>query len=418
MKKYVARFKKEDGAVAVIMAVIMVVLLGFTSFAVDRGIYYHKKSQLQAALDAAALAAVYKLPDQAEASATVLEYVQKNGFTANDVEIIFPADPKLITVKSARQQKTYFANILGFKYMDYKCMVTASASVIPAGGAFDYLLFSGSPSSVLEIKTNFNIYGSIHSNQNIYSSFNNGYVMGAAEAVGTVNFSNKIVVGQRISNAPFVPMVDFGPVIEQVVPPNLTYNASYGYGWLGSLTLWQLQEMANNGCVTINGNVRVKGNISFPKGLIVNGKLIVEGNVNVAGNVPGAASNTCLVMNQGSVLYAKTGYVSVDKHFSGTGCIFANGSISFVNGQVYVADKSTISLYSANGNITLNFGGTHGYGIIYAPNGNVTVGGGNTTWHGSIIGNTISAIPANITMYSNEFALPFIISSRSAILVE
>jgi uncharacterized membrane protein len=94
MKKFFARYKQEDGAVAIIMSFAMVVLLGFTAFAVDQGLYYHKKSQLQSAIDAAALAAVYKLPSQSEASATVLEYIQKNGFTADDVEIIFPLRPQ------------------------------------------------------------------------------------------------------------------------------------------------------------------------------------------------------------------------------------------------------------------------------------------------------------------------------------
>jgi len=37
-------------------------------------------------------------------------------------------------------------------------------------------------------------------------------------------------------------------------------------------------------------------------------------------------------------------------------------------------------------------------GIVYAPKGKVQVVGNNTTYIGSIIGNTVAGIPANLTM--------------------
>lgn len=51
---------REHGAVAVVTAILMVVLLGFAALAVDGGILYAKRAQLQNAADASALAVAQK----------------------------------------------------------------------------------------------------------------------------------------------------------------------------------------------------------------------------------------------------------------------------------------------------------------------------------------------------------------------
>lgn len=412
-------FKSEDGVVAVFVALIMVTLLSFTALVTDYGIFYYKKSELQTAVDAAALAAVYALPDEIGATAIAQRIMQENGFSTDGVEVTLHNNGTQVRVTSPRQMDTYFANLFGITHMDYVCAAMAQTDIRPAGGAFDYLLFSGDPRSTLVLKTNFNIYGSVHSNGDLTSTYNNGYIMGAAEAVGNVLFPDKIVTGQTVSNAPFVPMVDFTTVLDQVVPKEFTHSYSKA----------QIQDMSLAGTVVVPANQRwfivgVSPNdpVTLRNGLRVEGKLVVRGSLIVNGNVSPrpawAESNSSITMTQHGVI-STSGSITVEKHFSGEGCLFAGGSIWFANGYVYCLDRRPVSLYSANGNITLNFGKTYGYGIIYAPNGNITAGGGNTTWYGSIIGNTISAIPANITMYANDAGtLPFIIGSRSAILVE
>ena len=58
MKRYMERLnlKDESGATVVIVALFMVVLLGFAALAIDGGRLYLEKSELQKALDAAVLA--------------------------------------------------------------------------------------------------------------------------------------------------------------------------------------------------------------------------------------------------------------------------------------------------------------------------------------------------------------------------
>jgi Flp pilus assembly protein TadG len=68
----------ERGAVLAFVAVGMVVLIGFSALAIDVGRLYVTRAQLQAAADAAALAAVRELPDQDAAREAALTLVAGN----------------------------------------------------------------------------------------------------------------------------------------------------------------------------------------------------------------------------------------------------------------------------------------------------------------------------------------------------
>ena len=131
IKKLVKRFRKEeDGAILIIVAVAMTVIMGMTAFVVDMGIYNYKKSTLQTACDSAALAAARSLPDAAATEIAAKDYIVKNGFSAEDVvvEVVVDEDDgDMVRVTSARQQKTLFANVLGVKKLDYKCTAMARA---------------------------------------------------------------------------------------------------------------------------------------------------------------------------------------------------------------------------------------------------------------------------------------------------
>lgn len=421
MKRLFRKFKDEDGVVMIIVSLLMVALLSITALVTDLGLIYYKRSQLQNAVDSAALAAVYVLPDKVTATAKVMEYMQKNGYSTENVTVFFPdvVRTKEVKVTCTQTADQYFANIFGVKQQDYTCTATAQASIKPTGGAFDYLIFSGCPGATLEMKTNFNIYGSVHSNGDFSSSYNNGYIMGGVEAVGNVFLNDGVEVGASIPSAEHIDMYDFRYVLEQVIP---------GYNEVtGTVDSTQYDRVLNGSTVSFWSNlftvayyedVYINGNVTFQNGLRVNGKIVVNGSVTVKGKVAGAENNTSIQMSKDGLLYAMNGGITMEKNFRGAGCLFAKGSLNFANGNVFVQNSESISLYSSDGNINMNFGGTNGYGIIYAPKGNVTVNGGNTTWHGSIIGWTLSAIPANITMYSNDNYLPFIIGSRAAILIE
>lgn len=400
MKKFVSRWKREDGAVAIFMAFAMVAMIGFTALAVDYGLYYTKKAQVQTACDAAVLAAVYNLPDTNQATQTALSYIEKNGFSPSDAVVSFNDSNTSVSVTGNIKQDAYFSKIFGLSYMNMTCKAKAMIGVQSGGGVFDYLLFYGDTSGTLDMGGRFNVYGSVHSNAHLYANPGYGYILGAARA-RLISYCNPwtCTVGAVISGAEFVPMTDFTDCVDQVMPKSWNNNptpASINAEWRK---------------VTFTGNTKVQpGDVKISNKCSVSGNLYVDGNFSVSGDSP-----VCTL--DGGLIYA-TGNINFGNTFNGDGCIFAKGDITFTGSKNIITENAPICLYSENGNITLTPASTHVYGIVYAPNGTVTIGGNNTTFHGSIIGKRINGIPAQLTMYSNEIELPFTIGSRVAILTE
>ncbi|MBT9255930.1 pilus assembly protein TadG-related protein [Phycicoccus mangrovi] len=82
MSRPLLRQRDERGYVAVVSGLLLMVLLGFSAFAVDVGHWYLEGQRAQRAADAAALAGVTKLPDDRfGAYAEAQRYAATNGFT-------------------------------------------------------------------------------------------------------------------------------------------------------------------------------------------------------------------------------------------------------------------------------------------------------------------------------------------------
>lgn len=78
--------RDDEGASAVVVAVLIVVLLAFAALVVDAGALYAHRRQVQTAADAAALAGVQALPgDPAQATALAADYAARNAADATDV---------------------------------------------------------------------------------------------------------------------------------------------------------------------------------------------------------------------------------------------------------------------------------------------------------------------------------------------
>ncbi|MDH4139162.1 MAG: Tad domain-containing protein [Coriobacteriia bacterium] len=76
---------RDDGAVALMVAVLIVVLLAFAAVTVDAGAYYSHRRQMQTGADAAALAGVQELPgDPGMAVAVAENYASINAPEASD----------------------------------------------------------------------------------------------------------------------------------------------------------------------------------------------------------------------------------------------------------------------------------------------------------------------------------------------
>lgn len=127
----------EEGAVAVLVALILVVLLGITAFAIDFGMVYLKKEQLQTAVDAAAragsiiVAADELTVEQKETQykQRVVYYLKQNGFPQNilagcniqaDIE-----NSKEVSISATYDVKMSFAKIFGKDFVRIGASSTA-----------------------------------------------------------------------------------------------------------------------------------------------------------------------------------------------------------------------------------------------------------------------------------------------------
>jgi len=133
----------QRGNIAMLFAIMLGVLFGFSALAVDAGHLYVLKSKLQRTADAAALAAASQLPDETDAQAEALEYAAKNmaveehGSTLVDDDIEFgywhPGTKSFVsggeavnavmvtTRRSAANSNpagTYFARLMGYDEVD------------------------------------------------------------------------------------------------------------------------------------------------------------------------------------------------------------------------------------------------------------------------------------------------------------
>ncbi|MEH6953576.1 pilus assembly protein TadG-related protein [Neobacillus drentensis] len=100
MKKFFRflNLRDESGAALVIVAISMVVLLGFTALVIDVGRLYSEKSNLQNALDAAALAGAQGLKvSEAQAITNAKEVAQSNGFPITETNLTVTSDSIRVT---------------------------------------------------------------------------------------------------------------------------------------------------------------------------------------------------------------------------------------------------------------------------------------------------------------------------------
>lgn len=103
--------KKQNGAVKILVALSMFMIIGFTAFVVDAGGLYFEKSRLQKSLDAAVLGGAQLLKVSEErAKEVAMNLALKNGFSVSEVDV--GAD--FIEMEKTVNKELFFARILGF----------------------------------------------------------------------------------------------------------------------------------------------------------------------------------------------------------------------------------------------------------------------------------------------------------------
>lgn len=146
MRNFSNKLKDEDGNIAVIVALGMVVLLGFSAFVLDLGVVYNQSSKLQNALDSAALAAAQKLPAENTTSLAwlatkdqAIKFADLNKYTitSDDIEPVYKDNlptGQIVGVKITKGLEVdyNFARVLGIN--SGTVTRSATAGLKPAGG--------------------------------------------------------------------------------------------------------------------------------------------------------------------------------------------------------------------------------------------------------------------------------------------
>ncbi|WP_442543658.1 pilus assembly protein TadG-related protein [Arthrobacter sp. KN11-1C] len=130
--------EKERGAVAVLVALLMVVLLGFAAIAVDEGMLYSQKAQMQNGADAAALAIAQDCAKRgttlcvpaAGGTALQLAKANSNNGMADAPTPSFPSPGTVVVTTAARDANgsgvsLWFARIFGLPRADVPASSTA-----------------------------------------------------------------------------------------------------------------------------------------------------------------------------------------------------------------------------------------------------------------------------------------------------
>jgi Flp pilus assembly protein TadG len=122
------RVENEYGAVTIIVAVTLAALLAVAALAIDAGMLYQERRQLQTAVDAAALAAAFELAEgrQTTAEAKAREYVENNASSGvGSVKVTYPGQNK-VRVEAGTSRGLFFARSFGSKQASLTASATAT----------------------------------------------------------------------------------------------------------------------------------------------------------------------------------------------------------------------------------------------------------------------------------------------------
>ncbi len=108
------RRETDEGAVAVIVAILIVVFIGMAALAIDVGALFEERREVQTAADAGALAGVQELPASTSAAeAQARAYVALNAPQATDIAVDFPDAYTIRVTARTPNSPYYFARVWG-----------------------------------------------------------------------------------------------------------------------------------------------------------------------------------------------------------------------------------------------------------------------------------------------------------------
>lgn len=408
--------QKRTGQSLILVILALPVLIGMAGAGVTVGTVYFAQTNLQNAVDAAALAGAQAMASgDTNAPGDEASLVTQNDNNAQNVSVI--PDPNMANAVEAIATQSVpggFTGIFGLNHFNVTAKAVASYG---PGGAFGYAIFQGSTSNTLILNGGLNVQGSIHANQNI-SLGGGSTVSGNVNASGTIapaNGKSGNTYGSESQNVPVMPMPTWKlpPAASEPTTPSFSGTEVNGNFSQNSGTINENLIVQGNvfigSSVTINGSIEAYGNITISGGDPVKGSLTsIGGTITVGGGDPisgslsaldGNAASDSTIINVsggdsiGGNVVATGGNISLAGGDPVSGSVWVSeGSINLsgrdsVNGSV-TANNGNITLAGGDpvgGNITTNYGdinlqgGQQTEGYIATGNGNIDIGGGSGT---------------------------------------
>ncbi len=356
-------FKEEDGAVVVIVALALVVLLGCMALVVDAGVMYVNKAHLQNVADAAALAGAQALPDKNEAEEKAIAYGSFNGVDINpdDVNENY-ADGQIEVICRRIDVPYFFARVWGFDKAEVTARAVAKKDSSLPSAFTDYAIFSESGDIPLYVgKAGQSICnGVIHTNNTLHLGKHLNVTR--VEACSGITETGSNTIGSRDAASPYIPIpTDFkDELLAQVTAAPKKYIGDQTFG----------------------GN-----------GLDLSESIYVQGNVKITGN-----------------------------NITGKGFIYATGDIEISGNNTQIGSADIPVFIYSEKNITIEKNNVNMYCIIYAPNGIIDVQKNNWNLHGRLIGKSFAdaCLKNNftITAGSGDFSGVPLGYGRTTVLIE
>ena len=132
--------RRERGAVAVIVAFMMVLLLGFAAIGIDVGSIYSDQQQLQNGADAGALA-IAESCQRGSCVNTADKYAKANKLDGQATGTMLSNTAGTVTVQTSSTHQNWFAGVLGMPTTALRARASASWGY-PSGGGVLPLAFS------------------------------------------------------------------------------------------------------------------------------------------------------------------------------------------------------------------------------------------------------------------------------------
>ena len=370
--------KNEEGAVAVVVAVGLTLLLGVSALAVDFGMMASCRQSMQNAADAAALAGALDLKDKhsSAVNATVNSYCAVNGFDPSDDDITVVTETTVSTVKVtiSREMDMGFSGVLTGKNTR-TVSASATAETVSIFGGCPYAMFAAR--RIEDNGTGIAVYGNdvLRITGNIHSN-------------SDINMDRAILENGSIATA-----------VRNIYPSSS--------GWYGHSDVRDMPsvEQFNDSfeslprVVKYSGSVIKNGRSCFPEFL----QESIQKYRALGGTEAEYKRDGLFIYVPGDLIF--NGYNAIDFTLTYPVTLVVEGNVSINGAPMEGTLDFPVCVMSRNGNISISGGKVIFAGIMFAPKGNVEFMGIDVEYLGSIIAqNIVKSGGSLVIRYAKEVA--------------